>query len=105
MMETLAGRLATTPAARNFDLLQEGMIVLQNKERATAKQVFAALGGMRLGEGAFLCHCPCSLHRRGDLNPSLSVKEGLNGRLLLHCFADGKYADVVAGLNARGLRL
>jgi putative DNA primase/helicase len=81
------------------------MIVLKDRERAAAKQVFSALGGMRLGEDAFLCHCPCSLHKRGDLNPSLSVKDGPNGRLLLHCFADGDYADVVAGLKAKGLRL
>jgi hypothetical protein len=81
------------------------VIVLKDTKSATAKQVFAALGGVRLGEGAFLCHCPCSLHKRADLNPSLSVRDGRNGRLLLHCFADGDYADVVAGLKAKGLRL
>jgi hypothetical protein len=79
--------------------------VLKDKERAAAKQVFAILGGVRLGEGAFLCHCPCPSHRRGDRYPSLSVKDGRQGRLLLHCFAGGDYAGIVAALRAKGIRL
>jgi hypothetical protein len=80
-------------------------IVLKDKERAAATQVFATLGGVRLGEGAFVCHCPCPSHRRGDRNPSLSVKDGRQGRLLLHCFGGDSYDDIVAALWAKGLRL
>ena len=56
MSETLAGRSATTPAARNFDLPLERMIVLENKDRATARQVFAILGGRRINRDSFIWH-------------------------------------------------
>jgi hypothetical protein len=100
-----AGRSATTPAARNFDLPLERMIVLENKERATARQVFAILGGRRINRDSFICHCPCPLHAHGDRNPSLSVRDGDGGRLLLHCFAGDSYDDVAAALRAKGIRL
>ena len=100
-----AGRSATTPAARKFDLPLERMIVLENKERATARQVFAILGGRRINHQSFICHCPCGLHARGDRNPSLSVRDGDRGRLLLHCFAGDSYDDVAAALRAKGIRL
>jgi hypothetical protein len=80
------------------------MIVLENKFRATATQVFALLGGRRISSHSFVCHCPCPLHARGDRNPSLSVRDGDRGQLLLHCFAGGDYEDVVAALKAKGLR-
>jgi putative DNA primase/helicase len=80
------------------------MIVLDNKKRATATQVFAILGGRRINPNSFICHCPCPLHAHGDRNPSLSVRDGDNGRLLLHCFAGGDYGDIVAALRAKGLR-
>jgi hypothetical protein len=80
------------------------MIVLKNKERATARQVFDILGGRRINRDSLICHCPCGLHAHGDRNPSLSVRDGDRGRLLLHCFAGGNYDDVVAGLRAKGLR-
>jgi hypothetical protein len=80
------------------------MIVLKNNERATARQVFAILGGRRFGQHSFICHCPCPLHVHGDRNPSLSVSDGDHGRVLLHCFAGGDYDDLVAALRAKGLR-
>jgi hypothetical protein len=80
------------------------MIVLENKERATARQVFVALGGRRINRHSLICHCPCGLHARGDRNPSLSVRDGDGGRLLLHCFGGGDYEDIVAALRAKGLR-
>jgi putative DNA primase/helicase len=81
------------------------MIVLENKERATARQVFAILGGRRINHYSFICHCPCRLHAHGDRNPSLSVRDGDRGRLLLHCFAGDSYDDVAAALRAKGIRL
>jgi hypothetical protein len=80
------------------------MIVLENKDRANAAQVFDILGGRRINPQSFICHCPCPLHARGDRNPSLSVRDGDKGHLLLHCFAGGDYDDVVAALRAKGLR-
>ena len=72
--------------------------MLENRERVTATQVFAILGGRRIKHHSFICHCPCALHAHGDRNPSLSVRDGDSGRLLLHCFAGDSYDDVVAAL-------
>jgi hypothetical protein len=69
----------------------------------TAQEVGRALGGRRMGDGNYMCRCPCPMHKHGDRNPSLSVKDGRK-RLLLHCFAGGEYNDIVKALEARGLR-
>jgi hypothetical protein len=69
----------------------------------TARDIAAALGGKRLGDGNYRCRCPCPMHKHGDRNPSLSVKDGRD-RLLLYCFAGDKYHDIVKALEARGLR-
>jgi hypothetical protein len=73
--------------------------------QVTAREVFTALGGEKRSDGGFMCRCPCGLHKHGDHHPSLSVKDGRDGRLLLFCFAGGDYRDVAAALRARGLRL
>jgi hypothetical protein len=57
------------------------------------------------GDGNFRCRCPGPMHRHGDLSPSLSVKDGRNGRPLLHCFAGCSHEEIVAALRARGLRV
>jgi hypothetical protein len=49
--------------------------------------------------------CPGSSHKRGDRTPSLSVKDGRNGRPVLFCFAGCSYDEIIAALEARGLRL
>jgi hypothetical protein len=53
--------------------------------------------------GNFQCQCPGPLHERGDRNPSLSIKDGRDGRLLLHCFAGCSFDDVVEALERRGI--
>jgi hypothetical protein len=55
--------------------------------------------------GNYQCCCPGPLHKHGDRHASLSVKDGRNGRPLLFCFAGRDYDDLVAALEARGLRL
>jgi hypothetical protein len=69
----------------------------------TAERVARVLGGRRIADGNYMCRCPCSMHKHGDRNPSLSVKDGRN-RLLLYCFAGGEYEDIAKALEARGLR-
>jgi hypothetical protein len=69
----------------------------------TAQEVARALGGKRMGDGNYMCRCPCPLHKHGDRNPSLSVKDGRNN-LLLYCFAGGEYDEILRALEARGLR-
>jgi hypothetical protein len=68
-----------------------------------AETIGRALGGKRYGDG-FLCHCPVPSHgkRRGDRNPSLSVRDGDNA-LLVHCFASCDRLDVLEALRRRGL--
>ena len=70
----------------------------------TARDIAVALGGRKIGDGAYLCRCPCLSHKRGDRNPSLSVRDGDSGRLLMHCFAGDSFDDIVAALKAKGLR-
>jgi putative DNA primase/helicase len=73
-------------------------------DNSQARDIAIALGGRKIGDGSYLCHCPGPSHRRGDLNPSLSIRDGDNGRLLLHCFSGDSYDDIVAALRAKGLR-
>ncbi len=70
----------------------------------SAREIAMALGGKRMGNGSYMCRCPCPIHEHGDRNPSLSVTDGRNGKLLLHCFAGGSYDEIVSALEARGLQ-
>ena len=69
----------------------------------TAAEVAAILRGKRQANGSYLCPCPCGLHRRGDLNPSLSVTNGRCGRPVFHCFGGGDFRDIIDALIARGV--
>ena len=55
------------------------------------------------GSGNYACHCPGPLHKNGDKNPSLSVKDGAGGKLLLCCHAGCEYRDIVVALERRGI--
>jgi len=70
----------------------------------SAAQIGIALKGRRNGKG-WLVSCPCPNHGngRGDRNPSLSVTDGDDDRLLLRCFAGCEFEDVMGELRARGL--
>jgi len=46
-----------------------------------------------------MAHCPA----HDDRNPSLSIRDGNNGKPLLHCFAGCSPEAVIAALRARGL--
>ena len=52
--------------------------------------------------GNYQCRFPGPLHRNGDPEPSLSVKDGGNGRRLLFCFAGCSYDEIVNALDRRG---
>lgn len=47
------------------------------------------------GRGKWSAHCPA--HK--DKSPSLSIAEGVDGRILLHDFAGCSSNDIVAALN------
>lgn len=64
-----------------------------------AAEIARHWGGVRSGTG-WLVRCPVPGHGRGrgDLTPSLSIADGTNGRLLVHCFAACAPRDVLAAL-------
>jgi hypothetical protein len=70
-----------------------------------ALAIAEALGGKRMGDGNYSCRCPGPLHKHGDRNPSLSVKDGRNGRPVLYCFAGCSYDEIVDALEANGVSL
>jgi hypothetical protein len=70
----------------------------------TAGEIAVVLHGQRRANGNYLCHCPGPLHRNGDRNPSLSLKDGRNGRPVFHCFAGCAYEDIVKALEAQEFR-
>jgi putative DNA primase/helicase len=63
-----------------------------------AKEIAAALGGRRYGRG-YICRCPA----HDDRVPSLSVADGADGKLLMHCFAGCDYREICAELSRRGI--
>lgn len=69
-----------------------------------AATIAKALRGVKNGNG-FLCRCPVPSHGkgRGDRSPSLSVSDGEDGRVLLHCFSGCDSRDVLAELRRRGI--
>jgi hypothetical protein len=69
-----------------------------------ADRIGIALKGRRNGNG-WLVRCPCPNHGdgRGDRNPSLSVNDGDDEKLLLHCFAGCDFEDILDELDRLGL--
>lgn len=69
-----------------------------------AEQIGIALRGRRNGNG-WLVRCPCPNHGKGkgDRNPSLSVTDSDDGRLLLLCFAGCEFTDILDELRDRRL--
>jgi putative DNA primase/helicase len=86
---------------------------MTDDDRPTAHRITGAVDIARtLGcktrpdaNGNYQCRCPGPLHRNGDRAPSLSVKDGRNGRLLLFCFAGCDYRDIAAALERHGISL
>jgi hypothetical protein len=54
-----------------------------------------------LGRGRYVANCPA----HEDRSPSLSIREGENGRVLVHCFAGCTHTAILAsvGLTTRDL--
>jgi hypothetical protein len=63
-----------------------------------AAEIAKVLGGKKSGKG-YSCHCPA--HRDG--NPSLSVSDADDGRVLFKCHGGCSQEDVMDALRDRGL--
>ena len=63
-----------------------------------AEAIAKALGGRKAGSG-WMTRCPA----HDDHEPSLSIREGLGGKTLVHCHAGCDQERVIAALRARGL--
>lgn len=60
--------------------------------------VLKRLGGVTpLSSGGYQAHCPCPDHN--DTNPSLSVSQGKDGRVLLKCHKGCQTQDIVSALS------
>ena len=72
--------------------------------RMTAADVARQAGGKRCGFDGYVGHCPVTGHGkgRGDLNPSLTIRDGRNGQVVLKCFAGCDWRDVRAAAIAKG---
>jgi len=64
----------------------------------SAAEIARALGGARRSGDSWQARCPA----HDDRTPSLSIAQR-NGKLLVHCFAGCRQADVIAALRQRGL--
>jgi hypothetical protein len=63
----------------------------------TARALAALLQARRTGPGKWQARCPA--HQ--DDSPSLSLREGTDGRVLVHCFAGCALDSILAALNLR----
>jgi hypothetical protein len=57
-----------------------------------------ALGGQKSGKG-YMARCPA----HDDQNPSLSITDSSDGKILMHCHAGCSQHDVINALRARGV--
>jgi putative DNA primase/helicase len=64
----------------------------------TAEAIAKALGGRKAG-AAWMAHCPA----HDDREPSLSIRDSEDGKVLVHCHAGCEQADLIAVLRSRGL--
>jgi len=64
----------------------------------TAETVALALGGRRVGRQWL---APCPAHE--DTDPSLSLRDADDGKVLVHCHAGCGQSDVIGELRSRGL--
>ena len=61
----------------------------------TAAEIAEDLGARQTGPGKWIARCPA----HDDNNPSLSIGEGDNGRLLLYCHAGCSFEDIRKALG------
>ena len=66
-----------------------------------ARQIYDLQGGRKINDKKYRVICPA----HDDSNPSLSVKVGDYGKLLVHCHAGCEYRDVMNAFEAKGINV
>ncbi len=62
----------------------------------TAESLLSRLDGVKeTGRGKYVARCPA----HEDRSPSLAIKDGDDGRVLIHCFAGCETEDVLSALG------
>jgi hypothetical protein len=61
----------------------------------TAEAFAALVEARRTGAGRWMAHCPA----HADRSPSLSIRDGEDGRVLVHCFAGCANTAILAALG------
>jgi hypothetical protein len=64
----------------------------------TMVEVVDLLHARRVGPDRWMARCPTALHRHGDRNPSLSLRQ-LPTKRLIHCFAGCPPEDIARALG------
>lgn len=73
-------------------------MIVASPSAVDAREITAALGGKWTGRQG---SARCPAHE--DRHPSLSVSDGADGKILVHCHTGCNQLDVIDGLKARGL--
>ena len=66
-----------------------------------ARRIYDVQGGRQINDEKYRVICPA----HDDSNPSLSVKVGDYGKLLVHCHAGCEYRDVMNAFEAKGINV
>jgi len=68
--------------------------------KPNAETIAFALGGRRVGK-QWMARCPCPAHE--DTDPSLSIRDADDGKVLVRCHAGCDQSNVIGELRSRGL--
>lgn len=80
------------------------MEALSSQQRLTAQDVAHVLQGKRGSNGWYNCSCPCTHnHAHGDKNPSLGLRDGEDGNLIVNCQTGCQTREIYAALRAKGI--
>lgn len=73
---------------------------LNQKSKTPLQRLQSRLNNWRqTGSNQYMASCPGPTHRRGDINPSLSIGELADGTLLLNCFGNCETEEVLQSLS------
>src|SRR5215207_10129403 len=91
-------RLLRPPISTLIQWLRSGLRRSGSRSLASAKMIAHSLGGKQAGCAWTAC-CPA----HDDRQPSLSISDAPDGKVLVHCHAGCEQHQVIAALRSRGL--